>query len=66
MKTFEQECAAGLREMAAKIKAQPRIALPTMLESDLQPMLILLESDVEENVLAIGRVAEKFQSGAKP
>jgi hypothetical protein len=63
MKSFEQECAAGLREMAAKIKAQPRIALPTMLEPDVQPMLVLTEADVEENALATGRVAERFRHG---
>lgn len=63
MRTFEQECAAGLREMAAKIKARPRIALPTMLEKDLQPMLILTEADYEENAIKTVKIAGKFAHG---
>lgn len=61
--TIEQEIAAGLRDMQTGIKPRHRIPLSSMLERDLQPMLVLSEADVEANVLATRKIAEKFGHG---
>jgi hypothetical protein len=65
--TIEQEIAAGLHDLAKKFAPRKRITLADCIAAaaDLQPMLILTESDIEENAVATRGVAKSFQSGER-